>query len=39
MAAMNAVDEVSAKCYAANNITKNLTEPVVEAGLGHLYVF
>ena len=36
LAAIDAVAEVSANQYAANNVTRNLTESVVEAGLGHL---
>jgi hypothetical protein len=35
LAAIGAVTEVSAGQYAANNVTKNLTEKAVEAGLSH----
>jgi len=34
-AATGAVAETSADRYTANNVTANLTEEVVEAGLGH----
>lgn len=35
LAAIDLVDEVSATQYAANNVTRNLTEKSVEAGLCH----
>jgi UDP-glucose 4-epimerase len=35
LAAIGAVSEVSAGQYAANNITRNLTNKAVEAGLSH----
>ncbi|KAF3022577.1 hypothetical protein E8E14_013322 [Neopestalotiopsis sp. 37M] len=37
LAAIGAVDEVGKDQYAANHVTKNLTEKVVEAGLGHYF--
>lgn len=37
LAAIEAVAETSADQYAANNVTRNLTEKVVEAGLGHYF--
>ena len=35
LAAIDAVNQVSANEYAANNVTRNLTEKVVVAGLHH----
>lgn len=35
LAAIDAVSEVSADQYTANNVTRNLTEKAVEAGLSH----
>lgn len=35
LAATGAVTETSADHYTANNVTANLTEKVIEAGLGH----
>ncbi|KAI0406755.1 S-adenosyl-L-methionine-dependent methyltransferase [Xylaria palmicola] len=35
LAAIDVVSETSVNQYAANNVTKNLTEEVVEAGLSH----
>ncbi|KAF2269981.1 O-methyl transferase B [Lojkania enalia] len=37
LAAIDAVAEVSANRYAASNVTRNLTEKAVEAGLGHYF--
>ncbi|KAM5467371.1 putative demethylsterigmatocystin 6-O-methyltransferase [Microsporum audouinii] len=37
LAAIDIVDEVSANQYTANNITRNLTEKSVEAGLSHYF--
>lgn len=37
LAAIDAVDQVSAKEYAANNVTRNLTEKVAVAGLHHYF--
>ena len=37
LAAMGAVKETGVDSYAANNITKNLTVPALEAGVNHTY--
>lgn len=36
LSAINAVDEPFGGHYSPNQVTKNLTEKVTEAGLGHL---
>lgn len=35
LAAIGAVDEAAKSQYVANNVTKNLTEKLAEAGVSH----
>lgn len=35
LAAISAIDEVEKGQYAANHVTKNLTEKLAEAGISH----
>ncbi|KAK3314586.1 O-methyl transferase B [Apodospora peruviana] len=38
LASIDAVDEIGKDRYAANHVTKNLTEKMVEAGLSHYFL-